>query len=470
MNANLNELLNALPQDTAESEAELPREELERIFADLAMRRPPTTSLHRMWTIGELSVQVALAYGAQTVRGWFADAEERERHRMEANLRIGLKIFHRLGYLRGALMKAGQMVGSLPHVAPAQIVDTLDRLRFDAPPMHYSLIREVIENDLGRSPEEMFQSFEKEAFAAASIGQVHRATLKSGEQVAVKIQYPGIARTIDADLRSLATLLPPLRYIAGDGAGERFDQIRRMMKQEADYELEAESLRFARSIFADRDDIVLPKVYPEYSGSRVLTMEYLPGLHVGDFLADNPSQDLCDAFGAKICFSWYRMHAEKMNYADPHSGNYLFMNDGRLGLIDFGCMQHFRDIEYQPLSQTARMATGGMAVVREVLLTNGASEEEMADEAFLEICVESSRFIAEPVLHGGPFDYGDPIHLKRRLEWNLRICDNKSVIRNGSPFWMYYHRSDLALYALLYRLGARVDLSTLPIAEWWGMK
>jgi len=470
MNADLNELLNALPQDLAESAPDLPREQLQRIFADLAMRRPPTSSLHRVWSVGELGVQVALACGVRTVRGWFSDAGERERQQLESNLRIGLRIFHRLSYLRGTLMKLGQMAGSMPHLAPAQIVDTLDRLRFDAPPMHFSLIREVVENDLGRSPEEIFQSFEQNAFAAASIGQVHRAALKSGERVAVKIQYPGIARTIDADMRSIGALLAPVRLAFGDAIEGKFEEIRSMMKQEVDYKQEAESLGFARSVFADRDDIVVPRVHPEYSGSRVLTMDYLSGVHVDDFLAGNPSQELRDAFGAKICFAWYRMHAEKMNYADPHSGNYLFMNDGRLGLIDFGCMQHFSDNAYKSLGESLQMAAGGTAAVREILLAEGIPESELGDEAFLKIIVESSRWIAEPLRHAGPFDYGDPTHLKARFEWGSGLAANKTIMRNGTPAWMYYHRSNIALLALLYRLGARVDMSQFPIAEWWSKK
>ncbi len=464
---NVNELLAALPDlDQADAAIELPQGELQRIFADLSMRRPPSTSLHRMWTVGELSVQVALAYGARTVRGWFADAGERERQQLESNLRIALRIFHRLGYLRGALMKAGQLVGSMPNVVPAQIVDTLDRLRFAAPPMHFSLIREVIENDLGRGPEELFLDFEQNAFAAASIGQVHRATLKSGERVAVKIQYPGIARTIDADMRTITGLLTPLRLAFGADFVRKVEDVNRMLNQEADYKLEAESLGFARTLFSGRDDIVVPRVYPEYSGSRVLTMEYLAGLHVGEFLGRNPSQELRDSFGEKVCYAWYRMHAERMNYADPHSGNYIFMDDGRLGLIDFGCMQHFSEQEYDSLSISIRMAEGGVAAVREILMSQGVPESDLNEE-FLETIVQSSRWITEPVRCSAVFDYGDPALLRHYFEWNMALAYNKSLIRNGTPMWLYYHRSNLALLALLYRLGARVDMSRLPIASWW---
>ncbi len=320
MDIPLNELLAELPDDSAEPTPELPREELERIFADLAMRRPPTTSLHRAWTLGELSAQIALAYGARTVRGWFASEEERERCRMESNLRIALKIFHRLGYLRGRLMKAGQLIASLPNIAPAQITETLDHLHFDAPPMHYSLIREVIENELGARPETLFTDFETTAFAAASIGQVHRATLKTGERVAMKIQYPGIARTIDSDMRAISTLLSSLTIGGDDYLGPKLDELRRMLRQETDYELEAEALRAARSMLAQHNEIVVPRVHDRYSAARVLTMDFIPGRHLNAFLATNPEQHIRDAYGKTICVAWHRMLTQKLNSRRPSSG------------------------------------------------------------------------------------------------------------------------------------------------------
>jgi hypothetical protein len=464
MDIPLNELLAALPDDSAEPTPELPREELERIFADLAMRRPPTTSLHRAWTLGELSAQVALAYGTRTVRGWFANESDRARNEAESNLRIALKIFHRLGYLRGLLMKAGQLIGSLPNIAPAQITEMLDHLHFNAPPMHFSLIREVIENELGAPPETLFAEFDKTAFAAASIGQVHRATLKSGEPVAVKIQYPGISRTIDSDMRAISTLLAPLAIGGHDYLGPKLDELRRMLKQETDYELEAEALRLARSLFAEHHEIVVPRVHERYSGARVLAMDFIPGQHLNAFLATNPAQETRDAYGKTICFAWRRMHAAKLNYADPHPGNYIFMPDGRLGLIDFGCMQRFTDAEFEALRWTFQCHNPG--AIRQRLIDCGRPESEYDDEAFIRIVAEGNAWLTQTVTSPQPFDYGDPANLTRRIEVVRSLANNKAAIK-GNPMFLYLDRADFALTALLYRLRARVDMRTLPIPEWW---
>jgi aarF domain-containing kinase len=200
---NVSEILAALPEDDPSSleHADWARGRLEEILADLAQHPVPTGSLHRLWTLSELSAQVALAYLAWWIRQWFSDAETSQRRQMETNLRVSLKMFHRLGYLRGAAAKLGQTLGNLPLLIPEQVADTLDRLHSEAPPMHFPLIREVVRNEFGKGVEEIFADFDKEAFAAASLGQVHRARLKTGESVAVKLQSQSLCSAVSAPAR-----------------------------------------------------------------------------------------------------------------------------------------------------------------------------------------------------------------------------------------------------------------------------
>jgi predicted unusual protein kinase regulating ubiquinone biosynthesis (AarF/ABC1/UbiB family) len=318
------DLLAAMPEAPCEATA-APRDQLIEILGDIAGRPVPTGSLHRLCSVSDLSAQVALAYFPWWVRQWFEGAEAGERHLMETNLRVALKIFHRLGYLRGMLTKLGQAAGSLPHLFPDETIATLERLHFDAPPMHYSLIREVLRDELGADPDRIFATFERQAFAAASLGQVHRARLKSGEAAAVKVQYPGIARTIEADFRNIGALLFPFRLTRGwDELKVIFEEVRRMLYQEVDYEREAEAARRARNLFRAEDGVVVPKVYPAYSTRRVLTTDFLAGQHLDAFLSANPPQDLRDAFGTKIYHAWVRLYYAFMGYGDSHSGNYIY--------------------------------------------------------------------------------------------------------------------------------------------------
>jgi aarF domain-containing kinase len=467
MNTKLSELIAALPEASADLEmgAVPSQEQLEAIFADLALKPVPARSLHRLWTTGELSVQIALGYLALWMRHFFSTANTQKRRRMETNLRLALETFHRLSYLRGAMTKLGQAAANLPVILPHDMLETLERLHFDVPPMHFSLLREMVRNELGKEPEEIFASFEKKPFAAASLGQVHLAVLKTGERVAVKIQYPGIARTIDADFRNLSALLFPMR-ITKDWAAIRaqFEEIRRMLNQEVDYVQEAESTRRARDLFRPEDGVVVPKVYSEYSTQRLLTTEYVPGLHLQQFLATRPSQAVRNGFGTKMFMASFRMCYADMNYVDPHSGNYLFLKDGRLGLIDFGCIQYFNEQERKLLRFGERIADGEPGAVRELTkLTFGLTDREIETTEYLSLAEESCRWALEPLRQKGPFDFGDESHLKRGLDFVARTI--RSGCMRSHPVWVYHNRSVFGLKALLFRLGAQVNAKGVISSE-----
>jgi aarF domain-containing kinase len=466
MKVDLKTLIASLPHEIeseVRSEASITQKQLQEIFADLARRPVPVGSLHRLWTVGELSTQIALAYFAYWVRQWFADADKRKQQLIETNLRVSLKMIHRLGYLRGAAAKLGQLLGNLPDILPSQIVETLDRLHFDAPPMHYSLLREMVRNELGGDPQDLFDSFDQHAFAAASIGQVHRARLKSGEQVAIKIQYPGIARAIDSDLRNLGALLFPARLGKDwENTKAQFDEIHRMLKLEVDYDHEAQNMRHVRKLFRAEDGIVVPEVYDRYSTKRVLTTEYIPGVHLNEFMASKPRQAVRNAFADKIYLACTRLYNAHMNYADPHPGNYLFMSDGRLGLLDFGCVQHFTDEGLEILKIAERVPDGPEHLTR-LLRRCGATEKQLADKEFMRLMRESCDWSFAPALANGPFDFSDEADLKHGVEILSEIV-LKRYTRNH-PIWIYFTRNELGVRILLYQLRAQVDVGKVFQSE-----
>ncbi len=467
MDVNLSELMAALPEDDPSSAADSAwaQERYREILADLAQRPAPAGALHRLWTLSELSAQIALAYLALWVRRWFVDAEAGKKRRMETNLRLALKTFHRLGYLRGAMTKLGQAAGNLPGILPAQVAGILDRLHFEAPPMHYALIREVVRNEFGKEPDELFLSFEREAFAAASLGQVHRARLKTGGPVAVKIQYPGIARTIDADFRNLSAFVFPLRLGKDwESVKAQFEEVRRMLNREVDYLQEAESQRLARDLFRPEDGIVVPRVHSEYSGKRVLTTDYVQGLHLPEYLASNPSQTSRNAFGTKIYIAWMRMYLAFMPYGDPHPGNYLFLGDGRLGLIDFGCVQHYGPEERELVRLAEKMAYEDRSMVREVVQRAcglAANDPEMED--YVRMMEESLDWMMEPVRLPGPFDFGDEAYFQRGVDWFSRVLRKRRL--RAHPMYVYWNRSVFGFKAILYRLRAQVDVHAVVRQE-----
>lgn len=467
MNSKVSDLISALSEWESSAPEMHPsaRENLTGLLAGLSRRPVPVGSLHRLWSVGELSAQIALAYLALWIRQWFRSAEARDRAVMETNLLVALKVCHRLGYLRGALMKVGQTLGSFPDIVPNEFAETLDRLHFDAPPMHFSLLRELLRSELGSDPEELFETFETKAFAAASLGQVHLARLKSGETVAVKIQYPGIARTIDADVRNLRGLMFPIRLGKDwDYIQRQVEEVHRMLQQEADYEHEAQSLRRAHDLFDSSEGIVVPEVYEKYSTKRVLTMQYIPGALLDDFLATNPSQELRNQFGTRMYLATFRMYYAGTTYADPHSGNYLFMSDDRLGLIDFGCVQRYSDEEVGLIRLAEESASGSPEVLRE-LFRRGANMEDadFENQEHLDLLRESHKWMCEPIQHEGPFDFGNVEHLQRGI--NLVVAMARKRYTRFHPMYVYFNRSVFGLRALLYRLRAQVDVKALHRQE-----
>ena len=467
MKTDLSDLLAALPEDTEAPtllSSDEAQEQLRAIFADLSQRPVPTHSLHRLWTMGELSTQIALAYGALWFRQLLADASQKQRQAMETNLRVALKMVHRLGYLRGAAAKLGQLLGSLPDLLPDQVVSTMDLFHFQAPPMHFSLLREAVRNELGKDPADLFASFEKTPFAAASIGQVHRATLKSGETVAVKIQYPGIGRAIDADIRNCMALMFPLRLSRQwESVKMHAQAIQEMLGREADYEREAQNMRDSRALFDPADGIVVPRVFEDLSTRRVLTAEFLPGPLLQGFLESNPPQHLRDEFGRKIKVAWDRLYYSFMSYADPHSGNYVFMDGGQLGLLDFGCVQRFSEPERQQIRAIEKVLDGEMSIENLIRSDEYISEADLANPDFLPTTVREFNTMMVPVLTEGTFDFGDPAYLKESIAGLQEVVRKRYTA--GNPIYVYLYRANFGLQALFLRLGCRLNLREIRRAE-----
>jgi predicted unusual protein kinase regulating ubiquinone biosynthesis (AarF/ABC1/UbiB family) len=459
MTPSLADLLRALPD-----EVKVPQ--LPEPLAGLALRSLPVGRWQRLRLLGTLQAKIAAAYAFYWIRGWFQNADDWQRVLAEVHWRTALRLLDSMGYLRGAVMKVGQTLASFPDIVPREFVETLDRLYYDAPPMHWSLLREMVRNELGDEPENVFASFDRRAFAAASLGQVHRARLTSGEEVAVKIQYPGIARTIHADFGNLSLCLLPAR-LAKEWEQHKsvLDDLRMRLEQETDYQAEARFLAKVRPLFHDHDGIVVPRLYPRYSTARVLTMERLEGVHLDQYLASNPPQEQRDEFARKIFRAWCRIYfAGRLLYADLHPGNFVFMEDGRLGVIDFGFMLPIDDELWTLFQGIARAYSTGRREDRIAALKKWAwNSDDPADAERLRLFVEYHDWAWRSCYWEGPFDFGDEADFRRGIELFTEI-----VLRRynpGRPCTGVLIRQDFGLRSLLYRLKARVDVRAIAEQE-----
>jgi len=252
--------------------------------------------------------------------------------------------------LRGAFMKLVQMLSMRGDLLPVEVVNILSVVQSSVPPMDYALIREQIKNELGKYPEPLFKRFEQEAFAAASLGQVHRATLKSGEEVVVKIQYPGVDETVDQDLKNMKALLHIFTLIARDvlrqkfDAGEIYQEMEERLREELDYVHEANNLALFQRLFADDEEVIIPHVYPDFSSRRVLTMEFIDGYKLQDILAPGVDKELQDWVAVKYFhITWRQIFDFGVLHTDPHPGNYLVTYHPKLAMLDFGSVRVFPD-------------------------------------------------------------------------------------------------------------------------------
>jgi len=454
------ELMRALPEEAHAAEPPWPAEPL----AAASLRPVPVGRWRRLRSLATLQAKICAAYLFYWVRGWFRNADDKQRLLAETHWRTALRLFDSMGYLRGAVMKVGQTVASFPDIVPAEFIEALERLHFDAPPMHWSLLREMVRNELGDDPENVFGTFEKRAFAAASLGQVHRATLKTGEEVAVKIQYPGIARSIRDDFRNFFLFLLPGRLNKDwDNVKDQFDDLRMRIERETDYEAEAATLANVRSLFHEDDGIVVPRVYPRHSTARVLTMERLEGVHLREFLARDPSQEQRNEFARKLIRAWYRMlFSGRLLYADINPGNFLFMDDGRLGVIDFGFVLPLGDELWALFREMDRPLTTGRredriaAVKKWNLIT-----DDPADAEFLHLCEQFADWAWHSRYHGGPFDFGIEADFRRGIQLFTTMVARR--YSRGRPCTPSVCREQFGWSSILYQLKARIDVR--PIAE-----
>jgi aarF domain-containing kinase len=461
MTPSVAELLRALPEEGEEAP-----EVADNLTGTLSLRPVPVGRLRRFRLLGTLQAKIAAAYLFHWIRGWFQSAAEKERMLAETHWRTALRLLDSMCYLRGAMMKIGQTLANLPDVAPREFVDTLHALHFNAPPMHWSLMREMVLNELGGDPEDLFAEFDTTAFAAASLGQVHRARLKTGEEVAVKIQYPGIARTIREDFRNLLTLLLPARLGKDwDSTRAQLNELRLQLEQETDYEREAACLSRARSLFREADGIVVPRVYREFTTARVLTMGYVRGVHLKEYLARNPPQQERNAFAAKIVTAGNRLlFAGRMLYADFHPGNLVFTQDGRLGLLDFGCVRQVPDAEWELYRIFDRpLTTGDRGGIRELVRQWCQISDPVAERDRFELCEEVTYTVYYPRFYNGEFDFGDERQFRRLCDLFVKLAGKRYT--RGHPSTPIATRVEFGYRSMLYRLKAKVNVRELAERE-----
>lgn len=308
-------------------------------------KKPVTSRSGRFIKLAGMTASVAGQYAGQRARRLFRSEDDNEGARTESYTRMADQIADTLGELKGAVMKVGQIASQTQDFLPKEFSDALQRLQKEAPPMPFEVIVAQVESELGRPISELFEYLQETPYAAASIGQVHRARLHDGTDVIVKVQYPGVDESCDSDLKQLrlALKLGGLLKMPKEHVDQLFGEIRVRLKEELDYENEARNLEAFRQFHAKDDWIVIPRVFASHSSRRVLTMELVEGDHISAITPGKYSQETINLIGHRI----FTMMADQLFrfqciHGDPHAGNFAYRPDGSIILYDFGCVKKLK--------------------------------------------------------------------------------------------------------------------------------
>lgn len=305
------------------------------------MAERPATKGKRLIRLAGMTARVATNYTKSRVKSVFQSKESAERDRAKAHEEAGELIAKTLGELKGAVMKVGQMASIAGDLLPKELADALGALQREAPPMDFEVIAEQIEKELGAPPPMLFDRFDVEPFASASIGQVHRARTDDGREVVVKVQYPGVDDAVDSDMTHLKIALRASGLVKVDkkALDAVFGEIKARLREELDYCNEADNVRIFGDFYQGREGVVVPEVVGERSSQRVLTLTYEPGHHISEL--ETFGQGVRNTIGEGL----FRLLAEQIFelqtlHADPNPGNFAFRPDGTIVLYDFGCIKH----------------------------------------------------------------------------------------------------------------------------------
>src|SRR3954454_18320186 len=305
---------------------------------------PPSNRIGRSARLGGLVAGQSARWAGTRAANLVRSPEEADAATGERAAALARELVKQLGQLRGAAMKVGQVLSTvdftaIPESEREEFKATLAALRDDVPPLPFKKVEKLLKDELGTPISDAFSEFEEEAFAAASIGQVHRATTIDGRAVAVKIQYPGIAEAVETDLRNLQMLLPLVKRLApGLDVKALAQELRERIGDELDYEVEAQNHRAMARAWRDHPFAHVPPVDTQRSRRRVLVTELIEGRRFEEVKRLDEGER--DRFG-EIVFRFFfgtLKHTRRAS-GDPHPGNYLLMDDGRVGFLDFGLMR-----------------------------------------------------------------------------------------------------------------------------------
>lgn len=384
--------------------------------------------------------------------------------REELNQDNASDIYNSLSELKGSALKVAQMLSMDKNILPRAYVDQFSLSQYNAPPLSGPLIVRTFSKYLGQTPSRIFDEFDMKSANAASIGQVHRARL-NGKNLAVKIQYPGVGDSISSDLKMVKPFAFRLLGMSQKELEVYMAEVEERLLEETDYELEIKrSVEFSVAC-KEINNLVFPQYYPELSSSRIITMDWLEGKHMKEFLSTEPSQEIRNRVGQALWdFYNFQQHELRAVHADPHPGNFLITEDGKLGVIDFGCIKEMPDDFYYPffaLTSTEMLSDKARTIEAFRKLEMIKPDDNPAQvEFYYQAYKEMISLFAEPYM-SGTFDFSQKSYFDNLYQFGEKIARMPEFKQaRGVKHFIYVNRTNFGLYNMLHELGATVKTDT----------
>jgi len=372
-------------------------------------------------------------------------------------------IYESLSEMKGSALKVAQMLSMDKGALPPAFANQFSQAQHKAPPLSGPLIVKTFRKYFGKAPSELYDKFEIQAAHAASIGQVHRA-FKDDKTLAVKIQYPGVGDSVLSDLKIVR---PIARRMFGWKDSEieiYFEEVQARLVEETDYELELKRSQFISEKSAHIPNLAFSTYYPELSCDRIISMDWMEGEHMDEFLEANPSQEIRDSIGQALWdFYNFQVHELRIMHADAHPGNFLFRQDGSVGILDFGCVKEISESFYQSYFKllNPRVLENDEAFLEGAKAAQIILESDTPAEiaTYSEIFKEALQMVTKP-FHADNFDFGDEVFFDAIYAFGDRMGRNPAM-RNSAPRGdkdgLYMNRAYFGLFSILNKLKAKVE-------------
>jgi predicted unusual protein kinase regulating ubiquinone biosynthesis (AarF/ABC1/UbiB family) len=372
-------------------------------------------------------------------------------------------IYDGLKTLKGSALKVAQMLSMEKNLLPNAYVEKFSLSQFSVPPLSAPLVRKTFKTYLDKYPEELFDTFERNSINAASIGQVHKAS-KNGKLLAVKIQYPGVAQSIASDLALVKPFALRLFNIKGKDSEKFFKEVEHKLIEETDYHLEIAQSKEISLACGHIENLEFPVYYEELSSNKILTMDWMAGLHLSEFAKTNFSADLGNRLGQTLWdFYMFQIHGLRKVHADPHPGNFLVSESGSLIAIDFGCIKVVPDEFYTPYFELAKREVFDNETLYtqklyelEILNPNDSDQEL---QFFKQLFREMLSLFTAP-FNQTRFDFGSNDFWSQIADLSERYAKDDQIRKmnanRGSKHFLYMNRTFFGLFNLLHDLKAEV--------------